>query len=166
MKKRKIRIVAAVLFLFLSASGIYAYFSDTESKQNTLSIGADTTEIAEEFDPPEEIAPGTVFVKKPSVKNTGSVPCYVRVLCEFSDSMYEDLFSLDFNTDDWTGKQDDGYYYYKRILNPGSTTEPLFTTVTYSGGQDFDSEFEIIVCEESVQSENYSNYKDAFDSIS
>lgn len=165
MKKKKIRIVTAALFLFLSASGVYAYFSDTDSKQNTLSIGANTTEITEEFDPPEEITPGTVFVKKPSVKNTGSVPCYIRVLCEFSDSVYEDMFLLDFNTDDWTDKQDDGYFYYKRILSPGSTTEPLFTAVKYEGVSVLETEFEIIIREESVQSENYSNYKDAFDSI-
>ena len=43
--------------------------------------------------------------------------------------MESDPVSLNFNDTDWT--YSDGYYYYNRPLEPGKTTEPLFTTVTF-----------------------------------
>ena len=69
------------------------------------------------------------------VKNTGTAPAFIRV------EVMVDVYSaegnlldsapvkLDFNQTDWTYY--DGYYYYNRILNPGETTEPLFTTVSF-----------------------------------
>lgn len=72
-------------------------------------------------------------MKNPSVecvKEDGAVDCYVRMYCEYADSTAEDITDIDFNTTDWTAKQDDGYYYYKKKLSPGESTKPLFTKVT------------------------------------
>ena len=50
--------------------------------------GANEITITEEYDPPDEIVPGedTAFAKRVQVENTGTVPCYVRVRLEYSDS--------------------------------------------------------------------------------
>ena len=45
--------------------------------------------------------------------------------------MKSEPVSLDFNDTDWTYSDSEGYYYYNRPLEPGKTTEPLFTTVTF-----------------------------------
>lgn len=40
------------------------------------------------------------------------------------------LVTCDLNTEKWTEK--DGYYYYNAALEPGQTTEPLFTAVHFA----------------------------------
>lgn len=154
-----------ILTLLAGAVGINAYLTDADRVTNNISIGINTTEIVEEFSPPESVQPGDSFTKKVQVKNVGSVDCYVRVFCEYSDSDFIDLFTLDLNTSDWSSKQNDGYYYYSKILKPGELTEPLFTTVTYHGLDEFQDSLDIIVYEESVQSEGFTNPADAFASI-
>lgn len=39
------------------------------------------------------------------------------------------LVALDINTEYWTER--DGFYYYNTALEPGKTTEPLFTEVAF-----------------------------------
>lgn len=165
-KINPIWVFGIIIISIIFSTATYAYLTDKDSEVNEITIGKNTTEIVEEFDPPNEIVPGTSFTKKVEVKNTDSVSCYIRVFCEFSDSTYADLFSLDLNKDDWTEKQSDGYYYYKKIVKPGETTEPLFTTVTYNGSSVLNKSFDIIINEESVQSDGYENYSDAFSALS
>lgn len=149
-----------------TGQSIYAYLTASDSAVNNLTIGINTTEIVEEFTPPEEnLNPGDSFTKKVQIKNTGSVPCYIRVFVGFDSSEAAEKFSLDFNTESWTSKQDDGYYYYKTVIQPDELTEPLFTTVTCNDEWKLNNEFEIIVYEESVQSEGFSSYAEAFLSI-
>ena len=45
------------------------------------------------------------------------------------EPMKSDPVSLNFNNTDWT--YSDGYYYYNHALEPGKTTEPLFTAVIF-----------------------------------
>src|SRR5699024_11906724 len=73
---------------------------------------------------PSDLIPGNSFVKSPSLKNTGVVNCYVRMLVECSTSEMEQALEIDWNTTDWTSKQEDGYYYYKKSLSPGETSVP------------------------------------------
>ena len=162
-----------ILFLCISAlcvfgiGNIHSIFVETEALINKFTVGENTIEIIEEFDPEDEIDPGDSFVKKPWVKNTGSVPCYVRMWAEFNDNKVAEVASVDYNNSDWTVKQSDGYYYYKKVLQPGNTTKPLFTTVTIASDADPEilNEFDIIIFAESVQSEGYSSFDDAFNSL-
>ena len=168
---RKKRILAAgALLLMLGAaagSGTYSYLSDSKGIKNEFVIGANTIEIAEEFQQPDELAPGTTFNKYPKIRNTGSVPCYVRMLAEFSDSDIANMAKMNFESSKWSEKQADGYYYYSEILMPGETTEALFTTVTILQSADETKldDFDIIIYGESVQSEGYSSGSEAWNAI-
>lgn len=168
---RKKRILAAgALLLMLGAAagnGTYSYLSDSKGVKNEFVIGANTIEITEEFQQPDELAPGTTFNKYPKIRNTGSVPCYVRMLAEFSDSNIANMAKMNFESSKWSEKQADGYYYYSEILMPGETTEALFTTVTILQSADETKldDFDIIVYGESVQSEGYSSGSEAWNAI-
>lgn len=92
-------------------------------QENKITVGVNTIKINEDFTPPDDVKPGDVIMKNPSVecvKEDGAVDCYVRMYCEYADSTAEDITDIDFNTTDWTPKQDDGYYYYKKKLLQGS----------------------------------------------
>lgn len=168
MNKKNILVVLCFSFLCLvSVVSIAAILHDEDEAINVVSIGKNNIEIIEEFTPPDDVVPGDIFLKKPMVKNTGPVPCYVRIFAEFNDNKVADVSSINLNTSKWTEKQSDGYYYYKSILKPGETTEPLFTQVSIdedAKSEDIQS-FDIIVYAESVQSDFYSTYNEAFRSL-
>lgn len=106
------------------------------------------------------------------VKNTGTVPCYVRVYVAFSDSSVADVSELspdgssffsaesyaDHLPEHWTyiEEPDDaelgGYYYYTEPVAAGKTTDALFKKVktTFQTAADV-QDYEIIVYAESVQ---------------
>lgn len=166
-KKKKIIFSLLALLAVVSIGIVYAYFTGSANKNNQFSIGGNEVEIIEEFEPGDETKPGDVFTKKPSVMNTGSVPCYVRAFAEFNDNAVAQCASVDWNNTAWTVKQEDGFYYYKTVLQPGEVTEPLFTQVAISSDADPElvKKFDIIVYAESVQSEGFSNYEEAFYSL-
>ena len=114
-----------------------------------------------------------IYKKRVAVKNTGTVPCYVRVYAGFSDSAVEDVSQL-YNPNGWFDAAsyqdnlpdgwafvtpaddavvgDGGYYYYTKPLQPGKSTEPLFEKVktTFAKAEDV-QDYEIIVYAECVQ---------------
>ena len=79
--------------------------------------------------------PGTKVTKIVKVENTGTGAAFVRLYVEKNvygadqKPMESDPVSLNFNDTDWTYSE--GYYYYNRPLEPGKTTEPLFTAVIF-----------------------------------
>ena len=128
-----------------------------------------------------------------SVKNTGSVPCFVRVFLDLSDSRFSDgkvklsANGTDYDSadefhshlpEDWVYISDqhnalDGYYYYTKALNPGGETTPLLSSVKTDFESVYDiADFDILVYSESVQTVEidtngtvYSNYADAWRSF-
>ena len=80
MSKKKIFLTVIACLLVVSASfGMtYAYLIANDSVSNEFTIGENKIEIEEEYDPPEKLTPGIEINKKPSVKNTGNLYCYVR----------------------------------------------------------------------------------------
>ena len=161
---------AAALIAFTSA-----YFVDGDTATNTFKIGHNVSSIEENF-PSGKLEPGKTYTKEVRVKNKDSVKCFVRVLAEPSDSDMSDHLDIDWNTTDWTERQEDGYRYYRKALKPGETTSPLFTKVTiendFVNPQLTAKNFDIGVYEETVQSHDSSTGKDfetpqkAFESIS
>lgn len=170
-------IIAPVIAILIAGLGIgstAAYFRYLQTTKNALSVGENTIKITEDFVPPKEMTVGeNVYKKNVAIKNTGTVPCYVRVYAGFSDSAVEDVSQLYNGTeyvdagsykenlpDGWAYVEeaddqivgDGGYYYYTEILAPGKTTEPLFTKVktTFATADDV-QDYEIIVYAESVQ---------------
>lgn len=143
MKRKLIIVSILVIILATLTTGTLAYFNATTIAHNVITSGGVDIELkewangdkTETFEDLEGVMPGATVTKIPEVKNAGANPVFVRVSVEKSivlagqGEVDLSLLRLDLNTKDWTEK--DGYYYYKEILAPGETTEPLFTTVTF-----------------------------------
>lgn len=163
--KNKVSIVLGVVVFAVGFSGILAYLTDADSAVNKATIGGNSIEIVEEFNPPKDIAPGTSFTKDVKVSNIGSSSCYVRIKAVFEDSHMEQYCDIDWNDTVWVF--DDGYWYYPKVLLGGSITPSLFTTVTIKDdtpGSKLTS-FNIIVYAESVESNQgngFTSYEQAW----
>ena len=154
MNKRKGIAVAVVLLLVLIIGGMLAFFTDTDTESNVFTIGEDVdieiTEVWEETDG-EDLHPGAVVSKEPSIENVSTVPAYVFmevvVPCYASTGTTVDtpLFSftpnsgwalintssIDQNTQTITYRYAYGTSSAMTQLDGGATTtNPLFNTVT------------------------------------
>lgn len=172
-RKRRLVLLALVLCIAaVTVSGTLAYFTAEETAYNVITTGVldmvlhETTTGGKPF--PEEgldnLMPGMVVDKVVTVENAGSVDFFLRIALEkdiqpaqgVQAELNFDHITLDINEDDWT-LEDDGYYYYKRALKAGETTEPLFTTVTFEpemGNEYMNAHVEITVRAQAVQSRN------------
>lgn len=173
--KKRLNIPAAALLILAAVLGLevtWAYFTYQKYLENRFRPGYNEITVTEEYDPPEEITPGkeTEFRKAVQVMNTGTVPCYVRVRLEYSDSdMKEYCTNIlgeksaravewenhveDFTDGRWTCGED-GCYYYTEILEAGEETEMLLERVKVNVPQEDAGKlknFEIYVYAESIQ---------------
>ena len=153
MKRKLIIVVLAVALVAITAVGTLAYYTDTDSGHNEVTLGNLDIELLEWADKPEDgepvpfpengligITPGVEVTKIAEVKNSGESVVWVRVSVEKAiiraagveetDPVNTDLITLDFNEEEW--ELIDGFYYYKAPLAPGETTEPLFTKVAFA----------------------------------
>lgn len=170
-KKRVLCLALIICGLAVLASGTYAYFVAEETAYNVITTGCLYMDLIEETDGgepwPEEgvkdVVPGTGVTKIVTVKNVGSVPFFARIIMEkevtpapgVEAELSADYVSVDLNTEQWL--EQDGFYYYYRILQPGEETEPLFTKVSFSGemGNEYQGcTVEVHVLAQAVQSAN------------
>lgn len=172
-KKIMVPLLAAVLTAGLSAGGTIAYFSYRNAVANRLSVGTNTIEISEDFTPPKVMNAGeNTYKKTVKVKNTGTVPCFVRIYTAFSDSAVTEKSELSPDgtnfypaaeydkhlSDGWIYISEDenallgGYYYWTGELPVKKETDPLFKMVktTFPTAESV-QDYEIIVYAESVQ---------------
>lgn len=143
--KRKVLIlsVLAILLAILAANTL-AYFTADTTAHNVITTGNvdialnewANEERTERFEKQIDVLPGTEVTKIVEVENIGAGTAWVRVqvvLDVYAEGGKEQLppdpVTLDFNETDW--KYFDGYYYYNYPLDPGETTEPLFTSVAF-----------------------------------
>lgn len=179
MKNHSIKRSALSIMLFISLGLIpvsLAYQTDHKALSNPISAGHNTSAVHEQFPSPTPLLPGKkqTYAKKVSVINHNSVPCYIRVSVNYSDSDVGQAVTLtDLNTTDWvflSSKQDSklgGYYYYKHPIKPGAATAALFTSLTVAAGGDFsnltsEDTFDVMIYEESVQQGSHRSYADAW----
>ena len=162
-------IALIVITVILFSAQTVAYFSD-KVKTNEVAITAGNLDIElfemmesgngqVVYQDPLRVMPATAVSKIVTVKNTGSLPVYVRIRIdkkiETANEVPDDwkhLIECDFNTSDWTFK--DGYYYYNEALASGEVTEPLFQTVLFSAkmGNEFtNSTIYLVVTSEATQ---------------
>lgn len=174
-RKKFIWPVLAASFCVLLGAGsfqTFCYFTDRDVRWNLIQPGSVITLLEEEFPDPDPIPPDQEqdYVKKVTVKNTASVPVYVRMLVACSDSVLEDsLAYVNLNTESW--KAEGAYYYYVHPLLPGEETEPLFEGVKIlldGEGAWKEGDTASIYCyEESVQtvhgSRKFENYRKAWE---
>ena len=149
MKKRLLAVALAVVCLSLAAYGTVAYFTAEDIAANVITAGNIRIELQETAVPesggdpvPFEdligVMPGAEVSKIVEVKNTGDKTAYIRIRLEKNLTLAEgrtgepdiNLIGLNIDTESWTEK--DGYYYYNAALEPGQTTEPLFTAVHFA----------------------------------
>ncbi len=145
MSKKRILLVLSACFLMLGVSfGItYSYLISEDTELNAFTVGETVIEVQEDYEPPPELKPGITIKKKPKVKNTGNLPCFVRMRADFSDSKAEEFCQpLNINTD-WEYK-DDGYYYYKHLLEPDAETSFLFEEIVIKSTAEGVSENDMI----------------------
>jgi len=156
--------IVVAMMLIISCTGALAFLTGTDSIENEWKIGYVDVELDENFRAPDELEPGLSFTKDVKAVNNGPNDAYVRIKVIFSDGDMEKASKLDYNTTDFE-LNNDGYWYYKKILQSGEKTESLFTTVTIS--EDVEKEdlkdFDIQVYLEAYQSEGFDNYKAAWE---
>lgn len=155
MKKNKKIVITCMTVMILAISSVitYAYFTAKSQKTNNIVLGYNKIQLKENYIPPLTMEKGISFVKEPYVENIGDVDCYVRLKSVVSDSRVEEYLSIDYNNQDFTYNEQDGYWYYNKIIKPGEVTEKLFTTVSVAAEADdrvLDG-FDIYVYAESVQ---------------
>ncbi len=143
-KRWKVALIAVVAILVaLITTQTLAYYTALGKATNVVTSGDIALTIHEKTtdgaDFPAEgvnVIPGDVVDKRVTVENTCGHPFYLRVkLVNSSTSaalLPEDCLRVDLNTVDWTVGED-GFIYYNRILQPGQTTEPVFTQVEIVG---------------------------------
>ena len=143
MKRKLLLLSVLAICVATLAAGTLAYFSADGTARNVITTGnveIELNEWADEartqpFHDKTGVMPGTKVTKIVEVKNTGTGAAFLRLYVEKNvygadqKPMKSDPVSLNFNDTDWT--YSDGYYYYNRPLEPGKTTEPLFTAVTF-----------------------------------
>ncbi len=174
-------VLFTIITLAIFSAQTYAYFTDSASSRGQqIAAGNLDVEIVEmqstesgqaaQMDP-VKIMPATSVSKTVKVKNTGTLPIYVRIKIEkaidkSADELpvkWMDYISCNFFLDDettgnveegpWTFSE--GYYYYHAPLMSGAVTEPLFDTVSFSpnmGNQFENSEIRLTVVCQATQS--------------
>ena len=168
MTKKKIvsLCLAAVLVVMAIAGATVAYFTDTDSKDNTFTVGNVDITLAEpnwessgSVDAPD-VYPGEPLAKDPTVTNSGKNPCFVRIsvdgLKQFGDKG-DITYRTDYVTDklgtDWV-LHSDGYFYYTKVLAVGGTTDALFDQIVMptglTGGETAE---DIVVTAQAVQAQ-------------
>ncbi len=166
--KAKCAVVAfvAIALTFLM-QGSLAYYSTVGKTTNVVTSGNIQFIIHEKTDQgtdfPVEgvyIIPGDIVSKQVSIENDCEHPFYLRVKIVYGvdskELSAEDCFKLNINKDHW--ELHDGWYYYKGIVDPDSTTPNVFSHVEIVGSKVDNSyigkTLELTVVADAVQSEN------------
>lgn len=174
MKRKLFFIAVIVICLSLTAYGTLAYFTAEDTAHNIITTGNVDIQLLEWADEgktqpfPEEgisgVMPNTSVTKIVEVKNTGLGAAWVRVMVMKDIKLAEGVdaesttgvMEIDFDTEFWY-QSIDGFYYYKTPLEPGETTKPLFTNVTFDpkmGNEYQNATATVTVSAHAVQSAN------------
>ncbi|MBR1527826.1 MAG: hypothetical protein IJ642_00820 [Oscillospiraceae bacterium] len=110
MTKKKPPLLAAVSAAVVAAlvGIVWAYFGAKDQEPNLVGVGEDDISVVETFTPPEQTDDPFKYRKLVKIENTGSIPCYVRVRLEFSNSDVQSYAS--FSADETDTPADDTFY--------------------------------------------------------
>lgn len=156
-KKTLVTVVALLTAFGITGTTLAVLQHTTGMITNTFRVEPVESKIEENI--------GAELQKEPYVTNTSDITdCLVRMSITVTPSdapvnwfnttidKVTDQKTSTYNTEAWDYNESDGYFYYKGILTPGVSTEPLFYSYQYNGGDytDFE-EFQIILYQESIQ---------------
>lgn len=147
MTKKKIvsLCLAAVLVVMAIAGATVAYFTDTDAKDNTFTVGNVDITLTEPSwntngQESDDVYPGEPLAKDPTVTNSGKNPCFVRIKVENLDQFsnkgmitYRTGFVTDALGANWV-KHSDGYFYYTKVLAVDESTTALFDQIVMPTG--------------------------------
>ena len=179
-KKNRLALAGVALAAILTVGGSLAYFTDTDTRTNVMTLGkvegtltestdeenTTTTETGIEYNDP--IMPGQSVSKKPIVSTTSdSESAYARVKVTV-EGTYADgstipaaelaKIAFNYNTTAGWNLSTDGYVYYNTALTAGQSTPEVFTTVTFPSewNNDFaNASVRVIVTGELIQADNF-----------
>ena len=164
-KKLTLVVTCVVLVAAMVIGGTLAYFTDTDKATNTFTVGNVKIELTEpkweeagKEDAPE-VYPGEPLAKDPTVTNTGANPCFVRIKVENLDQ-FGNKGAITYRTAYVPGAlgtgwvEEDGYFYYNKVLNLNEETTALFDQVVMPTGLTGSEEAKpIVVTAEAVQAQ-------------
>jgi len=138
-KKSLFAAITAIVVVLVGAT--YALFFSSTIRDNLFSIGNYNVVMNETITSPEVWNPGEKINKTIYATNNGNIQAAFRVKVteSWKDASDNDITSsvpsgtvtIDFiNKHDWVYNADDGYYYYKWIIEPGDTTSSIISGVT------------------------------------
>lgn len=185
---RKVYLLVALSFLLLFIGGsylVYAAMTAQDQKENDFLIGQVETKLEEDFNEDiTEIRKGTLVEKEVTIKNTGTINQFVRVMVlpEVRKKVGEDpedneqVLPLQIGTDlslegldssKWIDGGDGYYYYVEKALEPNTSTTALFESVRLSDQSDqlderyHDADFSISLKVETINCAEFA-YRDAW----
>ena len=167
MKIKKLLPVAlsVVLLGTVGVGATLAYFTDSDSATNVVTMGhvnIELTEPAWKYDEKgiTNVSPGQTIEKDPTITlQEGSLDAYIRVKLEVEGLEKEeaaDVIKLIKLNEGWT-LEEDGYYYYKNKLTSDTSSTTMFNQVTIPHEWDnsyIDKAFNINVYAEAIQADN------------
>lgn len=138
---KKIALISAVTVIFIAilSASTYAWFTVSDSKENQFKGNFKySVDLIDQFKTPEKLELGKTYDKKVSVKNTGDIPAFARILLFPEMTQGDDMLPIDdvidikYNVtkDSHWLLGEDGYYYYTKIIMPDAETDVLFDQVT------------------------------------
>ena len=125
-------ILAVVTVFSLMVNVTIAYLGDNDKKENVVKVGYADVSIVETFTEPSELSMTNDITKQVKIRNTGTVPAFVRVYAEFADSSIAEHAKVTYGTNNntTTYSWDD----FKKKLNYNSpSTNDKDSTLVESG---------------------------------
>ena len=173
MRKKTIMTMAMALALIgtIGMGATLAYFTDSDSAENVITMGHVAIRLTEETNDPlaiteeglafSNIVPGEQLSKKPIITVANdSKECYLRAKIELvgldEDHETELMEQIDLDATLWT-LGDEGYYYYQQMAVPKQAI-PLFTTVSIPSGwgnEVADTTFRMNITAEAIQASHF-----------
>ena len=167
ISKKGAFLIAGMLAIGTASYGATAaYLSGSEGSANTFYVANNRITVDENFPTPEPLTEGeNIFTKDVKIKNTGNVPCFVRVFVDFSDDNIRGVSEISPDGTDYYSFDEyilhlpsgwiyggDRYFYYQSPLGVNETTPSLIKTVktSFPSAEDVE-EYDIIVYAESIQ---------------
>lgn len=167
VKLRIIAISIIVIAITLYSQESLAYYSTVGQATNVVTSGNIQFVIHEKTDQGTDfpasgvtVIPGDIVSKEVTIENICTHPFYLRVKIVYGINQqtlpFEECMKLNINDADWEYK--DGWYYYKGVVEPGTTTPHVFSKVEIVGNK-VDNQYvgktlTLTVVAHAVQSEN------------
>lgn len=148
MRKKYFLFLLAAVLVLGAVGGTLGYYKNSAGVTNRISTKESGVTLREVFNPADHWLPGETKEKQVSFSNSGDVPQVIRFQYtgKWSDSSGTPLPGLTVqptvnlaNTGNW--EEIDGWYYYKKVLQPNDVTANVIESVTFdasltNGGYD------------------------------